>query len=392
MIQLQDIDLQTFLKDYWQKKPLIIRNALPGFESPVAPDELAGLSLEDEVESRIVIQHGEQDYELKKGPFDEDTYANLPEQNWTLLVQGMDRLIPEVTSILDEFDFLPRWRIDDIMVSYATTGGNVGPHFDHYDVFLLQAAGKRRWMLTSQDCVESNYIEGVDLRLMKTFKIEQDEVFEAGDILYLPPKWGHHGVALDDECMTYSIGYRTYRGQELWDSFGDHLSEMAAFRQLYQDPTWPVELNPGEVTDHAVDQAQALLSTILQDKALLKAWFGRFATQLDQGAAQQLPEPLSEVETAEFSEFVDALSACEGMEKDPVCRFAYADNVTSDCMPQGEALLYINGAIWDKQGATDAFVHVLCNQSWLAPEQLQEEANHALLYDLWKLQYLVLIQ
>jgi 50S ribosomal protein L16 3-hydroxylase len=192
--------------------------------------------------------------------------------------------------------------------------------------------------------------------------------------------------------MTYSIGYRTYRGQELWDSFGDHLSEMAAFRQLYQDPTWPVELNPGEVTDHAVDQAQALLNTILQDKALLKAWFGRFATQLDQGAAQQLPEPLSEEETAEFSEFVDALSACEGMEKDPVCRFAYADKVTSDCTPEGQTVLYINGAIWDKQDAADDFIHALCNQPWLAPEQLQDETNHALLYDLWKLQYLVFVE
>ena len=168
MIQFEDIDLQTFFQDYWQKKPLVIRNALPNFETPVSAEELAGLSLEEEVESRIVIQKSDTDYELKRGPFTEEDYQNLPEQNWTLLIQGMDRLIPEVTDVLNDFDFLPRWRIDDIMISYATTGGNVGPHFDHYDVFLLQAAGKRRWTLTSQDCTEDNYITGVDLSLMKT--------------------------------------------------------------------------------------------------------------------------------------------------------------------------------------------------------------------------------
>ncbi|QCU90265.1 cupin domain-containing protein [Thiomicrorhabdus sediminis] len=389
MIQFNNIDLQTFFNDYWQKKPLIIRNALPDFVPPVSAEELAGLSLEEEVESRIVVQHGEQDYELKKGPFDEQTYASLPEQNWTLLIQGMDRLIPEVADILNDFDFLPRWRIDDIMVSYATTGGNVGPHFDHYDVFLLQAAGQRRWTLTSEDCNEGNYIEGVDLRLMKTFKVEQEEVFQPGDILYIPPKWGHHGVALDDECMTYSIGYRSYRGQELWDSFGDHLSEMALFKDIYQDPTWQVGLNPGEVTHAAAHQAQQLLSQILEDKSLMKTWFGRFATQLDQTAAQQLPEPLSGEETPPLEDFIGAMQVEAGLIKDAVCRFAYTDI-------DGNSQLYINGAIWQDFGADAKFIQQLANQPFLTAEELdkamQNPANIELLFDLWKLQYLVFIE
>ncbi len=389
MIQFQDIDLKTFLTEYWQKKPLVIRNALPGFESPVSAEELAGLSLEEEVESRIVIQHGEQNYQLLKGPFDESTYAELPEQNWTLLIQGMDRLIPDVTDVLNDFDFLPRWRIDDIMISYATTGGNVGPHFDHYDVFLLQAAGKRRWQLTAQDCSEDNYIQGVDLRLMKTFKVEEDYVFEAGDILYLPPKWGHHGIALDDECMTYSVGYRTYRGQELWDSFGDHLSEMGAFKDLYIDPQWQENLNPGEVTDAAVDQAEKLLQTILQDRALLKTWFGRFATQLDQVAAQQLPEPLTEEETPSIEDFAGALMIENGLIKDPVCRFAYTET-------EDKPVLYINGAIWNDFGAQPDFLRKLANQSFLTQEDLSKiasnQSNLELLFDLWKLQYLTFIE
>lgn len=389
MIQFEDIDLQTFFQDYWQKKPLVIRNALPNFETPVSAEELAGLSLEEEVESRIVIQKSDTDYELKRGPFTEEDYQNLPEQNWTLLIQGMDRLIPEVTDVLNDFDFLPRWRIDDIMISYATTGGNVGPHFDHYDVFLLQAAGKRRWTLTSQDCTEDNYITGVDLRLMKTFKVEQDHVFETGDILYIPPKWGHHGVALDDECMTYSIGYRTYRGQELWDSFGDHLSEMAVFKDLYLDPVWSENLNPGEVTAQATKQAQQLLQKVINNAELMQTWFGRFATQLDQIAAQQLPEPLTEDETPELEDFIGALQVENGLVKDPVCRFAYSEI-------EGKTVLYINGAIWNTFGADEVFIVKLANQSFLTQEDIADALNHAqnaeLLFDLWKLQYLTFIE
>jgi 50S ribosomal protein L16 3-hydroxylase len=389
MIQFNDTDLKTFLNEFWQKKPLVIRNALPDFESPVSAEELGGLSLEEEVESRIVIQNGEKDYQLLKGPFTEETFQGLPDSNWTLLIQGMDRLVPEVTDVLNDFDFLPRWRIDDIMISYATKGGNVGPHFDHYDVFLLQAAGKRQWTLSSQDCSEDNYIQGVDLRLMETFKVEDDFVFEKGDILYIPPKWGHHGVALDDECMTYSIGYRTYRGQELWDSFGDHLSEMGSFKDLYMDPTWTEGLNPGEITDAASEQAQTLLKSVLDDKNLMKTWFGRFATQLDPVAARQLPEPLTEDETSDIEDFMGAMQVEPGLVKDPVCRFAYSE-------VNGNTLLYINGAIWDTFGASNEFMAKLANQSYLTQDELlmsgDNEGNIKLLFDLWKLQYLVFIE
>lgn len=389
MIQFDSIDLPTFLADYWQKKPILLRNALPNFEAPIAPEELAGLSLEEQVESRIVVQNGAQDYQLRRGPFTEDDYAELPEENWTLLVQGCDRLMPEIADILNDFDFLPRWRIDDIMISYATKGGNVGPHFDHYDVFLLQAAGKRQWRLTSQDCIEENYIQGVDLRLMKTFNIEQDFVLEAGDILYLPPKVGHHGVALDDQCMTFSIGYRSYRGQELWDSLGDHLSEHSLFKELYFDPKMQTDLCPGEVTLDAALQAKSLMEAKLQDPKLLQTWFARFATQLDQVAATQLPEPLTAEETPQLSEFVDALYDEHGLIKDPVCRFAFT-NI------DGQTTLYINGAIWESFSAPDEFLQLLANQQFLTQEVLakflENDGVRELLFDLWKLQYLVFIE
>lgn len=389
MFQNSEISLPQFLAEYWQKKPLLIRNALPNFCSPISPEEMAGLSLEDEVESRIVIQHDAENYELKTGPFSEQTYAELPENNWTLLVQGMDKLIPEVTQLLDTFNFIPSWRIDDIMVSYATTGGNVGPHYDHYDVFLLQAQGKRQWTLTAKGCEPSNFIQGVDLRLMQTFEVEETHVCQPGDILYLPPKWGHHGVSLSEDCQTYSIGYRTYKGLELWDSLGDYLAENEQFTQLYQDPNWQ-DCPPGEVNDASWQQAKQLLQMVLDDEQTLKHWFGRFATQLDAGASQQLPDPLTEEETPEQQDLVDALMQVSGIVRDPVCRFAYTPLNT------GQVLLNINGAIWQDFGAEADFIKILCNQRIIEAEQLQvilqHPGNQALLQDLWELQFYEMIE
>lgn len=388
MIQFEAHSLNAFLADFWQQKPLLIRNALPNFQSPVSAEELAGLSLEPEVESRIVIQHAPQQYELRKGPFEEADYAQLPETDWTLLVQGVDRLLPEVHALLSQFDFIPRWRIDDIMISYATEGGNVGPHFDHYDVFLLQAQGQRRWQLTSKDCHTDNYIEGVDLRLMKRFEVEEDMICEPGDILYLPPKWGHHGVGLSNDCMTYSIGYRSYKGLELWDSFGDYLAEHHAFQTLFKDPNWQTA-NPGEITDGCWQQARQLMLSALEDEQQLKTWFGRFATQLDQTASQMLPEPLHEDESCETEALIEAIRASNGLQKDPVCRFAYAQVAET-------TLLYINSAQWETQGASDSFIRLLCNQAYLSLESLTPHLDHAgnqaLLKDLWQLQFFEFVE
>ena len=144
---LGGISAREFMRDYWQKKPLLVRQAFPDFISPIDPDELAGLALEEEVESRIVLEHGAHPWELRRGPFTEDTFAELPEKDWTLLVQAVDQFVPEVAELLENFRFLPSWRIDDVMISFAAPGGSVGPHFDNYDVFLLQGHGQRNWKI-----------------------------------------------------------------------------------------------------------------------------------------------------------------------------------------------------------------------------------------------------
>lgn len=377
------IELNQFLTKYWQKKPLLIKGGFKNFNNPLSPEEMAGLSLEEEIESRIVVQKGENNYQLLNGPFSEQTYQDLPEKNWTLLIQGMDKLIPEVADLLTGFDFIPKWRIDDIMVSYATEGGNVGPHYDHYDVFLLQAQGKRQWQLSSQDCNLDNYIQGVDLRLMEKFIVEDDYICEAGDILYLPPLWGHHGISLTDDCMTFSIGYRNYKGLELWDSFGDYLAESDNFKDLYKDPNWN-NSQPGQISDASWQQAQTLLKGVLDNDDLFKQWFGRFATQLDEGSAEQLPEPLADDEIDELSLLINSLTECESIQIDPVCRFAYYEeneNVT----------LYINSAKWNLFDAETSFIKLLCNQKNISGKQLQpylkQAGNQALLNDLWSLQF-----
>jgi len=164
---LGDLTADQFLAEYWQKKPLLIRNAIPNFEPPINGDDLAGLSLEAEVESRLVIGD---DWALEHGPFEESRFASLPEHNWSLLVQGVDLWVPEVAGLLSSFDFLPSWRVDDIMVSYAEDGGNVGPHFDYYDVFLIQGEGQRHWQI-GQHCSEADlHTDSTALKILKNLE------------------------------------------------------------------------------------------------------------------------------------------------------------------------------------------------------------------------------
>ena len=216
---LNQLTPSEFLAEYWQKKPLLIRQAIPNFQGLLTPNELAGLACEEEAQSRIV-QNIDDTWHLTHGPFDEDTLTSLPEKDWTLLVQYVNHHLPEVAELLSQFNFIPHARLDDLMISYAPTGGSVGPHIDSYDVFLLQGSGKRRWKINAQP--DLTLVEDVPLRILKQFTAEQEWVLAPGDMLYLPPNIAHHGVSEDDDCMTYSIGFRVPKTQELIQGFLDH--------------------------------------------------------------------------------------------------------------------------------------------------------------------------
>ncbi len=275
---LGGISAREFLRDYWQKKPLLIRQAIADFQSPISPDELAGLSLEDEVESRLVIEHGDRPWELRRGPFGEDTYQQLPERDWTLLVQAVDQLVPEVADLLQHFRFLPNWRIDDVMISYAAPGGGVGPHFDNYDVFLLQAHGKRRWRIGQMCDSESPLLAHDDLRILADFHGTEEWVLEPGDMLYLPPRLAHFGTA-EDACMTYSVGFRAPSAAEVLTHFTDFLAQFLPDEERYTDADLEPAEDPSQIQHDALERLKALLAEHMGDERLLLTWFGQFMTE-----------------------------------------------------------------------------------------------------------------
>lgn len=280
LTQLGDISVEQFLAEYWQQKPLLIRQALPGFESPLSPDELAGLSLEDEVESRIILEnHQGAPWQLRKGPFDDSTYQELPESNWTLLVQALDLFIPELSELRQQFQFLPDWRLDDIMASFAVDGGSVGPHYDHYDVFLLQAYGKRHWQI-GQNCNEkSQQLDGTPLNILQDFNCLESHVLEPGDILYLPPKVAHWGIAQGD-CITYSVGFRAPSQTQLLEEHFQSLTENISEFQRYEDPKLAQRQHSHELLPEDVARVRQILEAQLKSSdSKIIDWLGRLLSE-----------------------------------------------------------------------------------------------------------------
>lgn len=348
---------EEFLRDYWQKKPLLIRQAFPDFESPLSADELAGLSLEEEVESRIVLEHGTTPWELRHGPFAEQDYRSLPEHDWTLLVQAVDQFIPEAAELLREFRFLPSWRVDDLMVSYAAPGGSVGPHFDNYDVFLLQTQGHRRWK-TGQICnADSPLLEHPDLRILSQFEQQEEWVLEPGDMLYLPPLLAHYGIA-EDECMTWSVGFRAPSHAEILTHFTDFLSQHLSDEQRYSDVDMVRPTDPAQIDEQTVERLQKLILEAAQDREALGTWFGRHMTE------PRYPELIQPQESS--AELLgQALGDGYGLVHNPSTRLAWRQEQDSYLM------LFASGEHCVLPLRLLPLVQLLCNQNYLGAEELQ---------------------
>lgn len=314
---LGGLTAQEFLRDYWQKKPLLVRQAFVDFENPISPDELAGLALEEEIESRIVLEHGEHPWELRRGPFAEDTFAQLPPKDWTLLVQAVDQFVPEVSALLEPFRFLPTWRIDDVMISYAAPGGGVGPHFDHYDVFLLQGHGQRTWRVGQMCNSDSPLLEHADLRILAEFEQTQEWTLEPGDMLYLPPRLAHFGTAVDD-CMTYSIGFRAPSASEVLTHFTDFLSQFIPDEERYSDPDIQAANDPNQIQHDALARLKGLLAEHMGDDRLLLTWFGQFMTE------PRYAERVAGTELSE-EELLDALGQGAVVVRNPSARMAWSE-------------------------------------------------------------------
>ena len=275
-----DLSPAGFLRDHWQTRPLVVKDALPAFRSPLSPEELAGLACEPHVESRLLLEKGgAHPWEVRHGPFDAEAFGALPASHWTLLVQEVDRLVPDVARLLDGFAFLPRWRIDDVMVSYAPTGGTVGPHIDSYDVFLIQGAGHRRWEIGHAPVEDESIVPDRDVRMLADFSPAATHVMGPGDLLYLPPRVAHHGVAVDDDCMTYSVGFRAPSHRDLIADFLQHAMEQIDPDARFSDPNRTPVPDPGALPAADRQQMRMLLRTLVADDDALDRWFAQFVTR-----------------------------------------------------------------------------------------------------------------
>ncbi|MDR6991133.1 cupin domain-containing protein [Luteimonas sp. 3794] len=273
-----------FLRDYWQKRPLLIRNAFPDFEAPLQPEDLAGLACEEVALSRLIRHDRARDgWQVETGPFDEDLFPGLGDRDWTLLVQDVDKWDADVAALLPHFAFLPRWRIDDIMVSFAATGGSVGAHVDQYDVFLLQGQGHRRWQIDASDAMgrgvpPQDFRDDVEMRLLREFTPTHEWVLGPGDMLYLPPMVPHHGVA-EDPCLTFSVGMRAPSVSELMGDYIDTLAAEADESIRYHDETLQPPADPNEIDADAMARVVEALNVMrMKDPDRLGDWFGSFIT------------------------------------------------------------------------------------------------------------------
>ncbi|HKQ24618.1 MAG TPA: cupin domain-containing protein [Burkholderiales bacterium] len=272
---LGGMSASSFLRRHWQKNPLLVRNAIPGFEGVVDWRDLVELAGRDDCETRLVLRAGRR-WTVEHGPFARRYLSSLPRRNWTLLVQGVNLVLPAARKLLSRFDFIPHIRLDDLMVSYAPPGGGVGPHFDSYDVFLLQGSGQRLWKVGRQD--DLMLLDDAPLKILKRFVPQGESVLGPGDMLYLPPGFAHQGVAVDT-CFTYSIGFRAPSHQELVSQFLIFLEEHLNPSGRYRDPGLATQANPARIGASMVAQVQRTLGSIRWDRGDVVDFLGTYLTE-----------------------------------------------------------------------------------------------------------------
>ncbi|MBL8511438.1 MAG: cupin domain-containing protein [Betaproteobacteria bacterium] len=257
---LNGLSASEFLRDYWQKKPLLIRQALPQFVEPLNRQEIFELAGREEADSRLIVRR-DKAWTLQHGPFSARDFRALKNELWTVLVQDIQHFSAEAHALLAHFNFIPYARIDDLMVSYAVKGAGVGPHIDSYDVFLLQGSGRRRWQISGQ--ADTTLKPNMPLKILARFKPEQEWVLEPGDMLYLPPGYAHNGVA-ETDCHTWSIGFRAPTQQELATAFIDYLRDTVCFEGNYTDPDLTPTTKPGEISTTLYKRMAGLLKGVAE--------------------------------------------------------------------------------------------------------------------------------
>ncbi|HVY06352.1 MAG TPA: cupin domain-containing protein [Burkholderiales bacterium] len=272
---LGGLDANAFLRRHWQKQPLLVRGAIPGFEGLLDFATMIELASREDCESRLVTRHAER-WSVEHGPFNPRRLRRLPRQNWTLLVQGIESVLPSARRLLSQFDFIPHARLDDLMVSHAPPGGGVGPHFDSYDVFLLQGPGQRRWRVGRQR--DLSLVENSPLKILQRFVPDGECVLSAGDMLYLPPEFAHDGVAVD-ACYTYSIGFRAPTHRELVSRFLSHLEDGFEDERRYADPDLVRQDHPAKIGGAMIAKVDRILRSMDWTRRDIADFLGTYLTE-----------------------------------------------------------------------------------------------------------------
>jgi 50S ribosomal protein L16 3-hydroxylase len=360
---------RIFLRDYWQKRPLLVRQAFPGFTGVLDKRALFALAAGDEAESRLI--ETAPGWRVTHGPLARGVLSRLPQTGWTLLVNGVNLHSPEADTLLKRFAFASWARLDDVMVSYAVDGGGVGPHVDSYDVFLLQGPGRRRWRLMPPEPRPFRLVAGAPLRLIAGFRESEDLTLEPGDMLYLPPGWGHEGTAIG-ACQTYSIGFRAPGGIELSAAFLDFLHERGFADTPYGDAGREPARHPALIDPHMIDHAVRILGSIRWNRADVADFLGRYLSEPKQHVVFHPPGRLRG-----RAAFMRRLASAQ-VRLDPRTRM----------LAQG-ARIYANGTGFSVDRRARAALHELADRREVAGARVAHPPAADLIFDWYRQGFLV---
>ena len=361
-IPLGGMSVQTFLKEYWHKKPLLIRQAIPNFQAFYQPQDAIDALQNEAIESRLAIDDADNGWSLQHGPVKKKAIPSRKQNRWTALIQGVDLHHPLGHALINLFRFIPDVRLDDLMISFATDGGGVGPHYDAYDVFLLQGYGKRHWRISQE--TDRSIRPNLPVRILQHFTPEQDWVLEPGDMLYLPPQYAHDGIAVGD-CMTYSIGFRTPSYQELGVALLQFIEDNLELSGHYADPKLKYQDTPAQIPNEMINDISKRLQEMRWDKDWVTESLGCYLSE---------PKP---------SVFFDLPSSCtlaqfKNRIKKQGLQLAFATK-----MLYRAPWVFINGEHFVADGVDAEVLQQLANQRALSAEEIGSITKDSELWAVW---------
>jgi 50S ribosomal protein L16 3-hydroxylase len=356
IINWGELTSEKFLAQYWQKKPLLIKNAFENFQDTITADELAGLAMEAEIESRIVSVDGNNNWQVNHGPFDD--FSSFGEDKWTLLVQAVNNWSRPTHELIKPFEFIPRWRIDDVMVSFSTPNGGVGAHLDQYDVFIIQGSGKRRWQVGAPDPSLATLLPHPDLKQVASFQPIIDEITESGDLLYIPPNHPHLGESIENS-VNFSIGFQAPSSQDLWSSFADKLIDQNIGEQRFADPGRTICHNPLVISKQDRQSIKEFMLKQCHQDEFFDQFIGQFLTQSHH--ALEVLIPMTEIDDEKLE---DILS-------EPDINFMPVSGLKSAIIEENDGVLFLNGEHFQLESESLALGKLLATQQPLTTVQLK---------------------